>query len=1101
MLKRLKSSRILSISRQLPILGLTVGLIALATLRAPAAAPASQTEQGSPARNAKLAQSYGKLPLSFEPNRGQVDKTVKFLARGTGYGLYLTAQEAVLTLSKPDPNRISKRLAPFSPRLEVNGIGRESASKETRNSRDPQQEAALTQRRFAKDIVRMQLAGANLASEPTGLNLLPGTSSYFLGNDPAKWHTAIPTYAKVRYVGVYPGIDLVYYGNQQQLEYDFVIAPGADPGPIQLHFAGARELKLDRDGNLAIAAENGSIAFHKPTIYQIVSGARRPVTGQFVLLAGNTVGFTVGHYDHARPLVIDPTLAYSTYFGGSNAEFVVTAAADSSGDVYVSGLTLSTDFPVTPGAFQSVNYATPTNDVSTAFVSKLNPSGTALLYSTYLGGIATPNTLHQQGDYGKSIAVDSAGNAYLTGYTYSADFPITSGAFQRGNQPAATGLATGFVTKLNPTGTALVYSTYLGGNTLDELTAITIDSSGDAYISGITFSSNYPTTSGAFQTVNNSFTSNGFNAVVTKMNPTGSGLIYSTYLGGGSSSGATLSNIYWTNPIVVDRSGDAYVAGFTSSGNFPVTTGAYQSKNNGGFNVTVSKLNPTGTALVYSTYLGGSTDSVSEGLAVDSEGNAYVAGYTSDTDFPVTKGAFQTTNKADTNTSTSPDANQNGFLTKINPTGTALVYSTYLGGSTGPWGGDQIYDLALDSTGDAYVAGSAMSSNFPVTANAYQPTNHGATHCCDYVTYTSNAFLTEFNPTGTGLIYSSYLGGSGTQNPDGPGGSGDTAYGIALGPNQNVYIVGYTTSPNFPVTADAFETKYKTQQNTGFIADFDLGIAPTTTDSVTTLKSSTNSVVPGTAVTFTAAVTPATGTAVPTGNIVFSIDETTVATVTLSASGKATYTTSTLTAGEHYVLATYTGSATLAGSGDGLDETITPVKPAITPAAGTYFSQQTVSITDPTNAALLYYTLDGTTPTIFSTQYTTPIIINTSKTINVIAVSNRDADSVDVAAAYTIVGSPSVLAGPATAIGAADATLNAYVNTLGLAGTWYFQYGTSSTALTSATAKTALGASTNRTQVSTQLTTLKANTTYYYQVVVTTAGGTTSGRILSFTTE
>jgi hypothetical protein len=1079
-----------------------MGLISFASLQALAAGPVSKTAEVSANHGARLVQSYGNLPLSFEANRGQVDRAVRFLSRGAGYGLYLAGQEAVLTLSKPIAGPIARDSSLSSNRLDVYGVSTKLSDNQFQQTQEPQPgaEASAAHRKFTTDIVRMQLAGASISSDPTGLDQLPGTSNYILGNDSSKWHTAIPTYGKVRYGGVYPGVDLVYYGDHQQLEYDFVVAPRADPRPIRLHFAGARQLKLDAEGNLSIVAENGSVAFHKPVIYQTVKSGRKPVAGQFILLADNTVGFAVGHYDRAKPLVIDPVLAYSTYFGGTNAEFVVTAAVNSAGEAYIGGLTISTDFPLTAGAFQSINYAQATNSVSTAFVSKFNASGTALLYSTFLGGDAIADTLHEQGDYVHGLAIDAAGNAYVTGWTYSSDFPITSGAFQTTDPPATLHSATGFVAKLNASGTALVYSTYLGGNLLDEPNAIAVDSKGNAYISGITFSSTFPTTAGAFQTINKSASINGFNAFVAKLNPTGSALAYSTYLGGGSSYGASLGNIYWTNPIVVDKAGDAYVAGFTESGNFPVTPGAFQTGTHGNFTVTVTKLNPTGTALLYSTYLGGSSASVSEGLAVDSAGNAYVAGYTSCTDFPVTTGAFQTKNRADTNTSTSTDAVNNGFLTKINPAGSGLVYSTYLGGTTGPWGGDHIYGLALDSSDDAYVVGGAMSSNFPVTSNAYQLTNHGATHCCDYVTYTSNAFLTEFNPSGKALLYSTYLGGSGTQNPTGAGGYGDEAYFVALGPNQNVYLAGYTSSSNFPVSRDAFETKYTSKQNTGFVAAFDLGAAPNTTESVTTLTSSANPVVPGSSVIFTAKVTPASGTVVPTGKIVFTVDEATVATVALS-SGKATYSTSALAAGEHYILASYAGNATFASSGDGLNEFITPVKPVIAPASGTYNSQQTVTMTDPTNAALLYYTLDGTTPTVFSTQYKGPIVIDTSKQFNVIAVSRRNAASVDVSAAYTIIGSPSVLAAPATAIGTKRATLNSYVNTLGLAGTAYFQYGASSAALTSSTAKTTLGASTTRAVASAQLTTLTAGIKYYYRVVVTTAGGTTWGSIQSFTTQ
>jgi hypothetical protein len=1039
---------------------------------------------------AQAVSAYGRLPLSFEANQGQSSDAGQYLAHGSGYGLSLTAQEAVLTLRKPS--------APSAqhPHLNVFGVNPSSASAQGRRIETDGE----TRTAFLTDLVRMQVVGADPGSKPVAEGRLPGTVNYIRGQDPLRWHTGITTFERVRYAAVYPGIDLVYYGNQRQLEYDFVVAPGADSDAIRLHFAGASRLGVAGNGDLLIDAPNGQITFHRPDVYQTIGNGKRRVPGTFRLLADNSVGFALGRYDHARPLVIDPVLAYSTYFGGSNAEFVTAVAADANGNAYVTGLTISEDFPLTAGAFQSVNYATPSNAVSTAFISKFNASGTALLYSTYLGGIAVSNTLHQQGDYGKAIAVDASGNAYVTGYTYSADFPITSGAFQKGNQAANVHLATGFVTKLNATGTGLIYSSYLGGSLLDELTGITIDTSGNAYVAGVSFSADYPTTSGVFQKVNNSAAANGFNLVVSKINPAGSALVYSTYLGGGSSDGGTLGNIYWTNPIVVDKSGNAYVAGFTTSGDFPVTAGAYQTTNQGSFNVTVTKLNPTASKLLYSTYLGGNTTSISEGLALDSSGNAYVAGYTSDTDFPVTKGAFQTVNRADTNTSVSSTANQNGFLTKLNPTGTALVYSTYLGGTTGPWGGDQIYDLALDASGNAYVTGSAMSADFPVTTNAYQAKNAGATHCCDYTAYTSNGFLTEMNPTGTALVYSTYLGGSGTQNPDGPGGSGDSAYALALGKSGNVYVVGFTTSSNFPVTAGAFEAKYDTQQNTGFVADFNLAASSTAKDTVTTISSSANPGTPGESVVFTAAVTPESGTTVPTGVVTFSVDEGKVATVTLSSVGKATYTATSLPAGQHYVLASYSGSSLSYASGDGFNEVIAPLAPVLTPPGGTYTSQQTVTIKAPTAGAALYYTLNGTAASMFTTPYTAPISIFNTKTVTAVALAENDAYSTPVSATYTIIGSPAVLAAPATAIGTTTATLNAFVNGDGLAGQYFFRYGTTSTALTTSTAKKATAAGTTRTQVSAAVTALKSKTTYYFQVVFVTAGGTTAGAIESFTT-
>jgi len=1052
----------------------------------------SHTQAQQP--TASVAGAYGKLPLAFEANHGQSDKRVKFLARGKGYSLFLTAQEAVITLHGPKSSTntgLSKRAQnPVKQGLPVIAA---RAFDHPVQFADAQPEG---------DVLRLQLNNANLTQQPIGTDPLPGVANYFIGNSPSAWHTNIPTFRQVRYASVYKGVDLVYYGKQGQLEYDFVVAPGASTAPIRMHFDGAQSLALTPSGDLTIAAQHGSVVFKRPVVYQDINGLRSPVEGRFELLAGNKIGFTIGRYDHTQPLVVDPVLTYSTYFGGTDVEFVTSVAAGSDGSAYVTGLTLSEDFPLTSGAFQAINYASAASSVTTAFISKFNPSGTALLYSTYIGGNAIAGTLYNQGDYGKSIAVDSSGNAYVAGYTYSQNFPVTSGAYQTGAHQEAT-LPTGFVTKLNPAGTALVYSTYLGGNILDEPTALTIDSSGNAYVSGITYSTSFPTTSGVLQTVNRSAGTGGFNQFVSKLNSTGTALVYSTYLGGTGATNSPIGDLFYTNPIVVDSSGNAYVAAFTSSTNFPVTSGAYQTTNKGGFSATLSKINPTATALIYSTYLGGTADTYSQGLAIDSSGNAYLGGFTSCTDFPVTSGAFQTVNKATVWSSMNSNnpSNTNGFVTKLNPAGSALVYSTYLGGTAGPWGGDQIYALALDSAGDVYVAGSVTSDDFPITSNAYQSTNKGATHCCDYDTYDTNAFLTEFNPTGTAQLYSTYFGGSGQQNPEGAGPvNGDGADDIALTSTGELFMVGYTGSSNFPTTTDAFETTYNSQQNTGFVASFNFGTPVTALPSNTTLAASANPVVPGTTVTFTATVAPVSGTGTPTGSIVFSIDEAAVATVTLSA-GKATYTTSTLTAGEHYVLAAYSGSSTYAASGDGFNEVIQPKTPIITPAAGTYNSEQTVTITSPTAGGVLYYTLDGTSPTVFSTPYTAPIILITSKTVSAVAVATNDAYSAVASSVINVIGSPTVLGSAATPVATTTATLNAFVNSLGLTGTYIFHYGISATALTTATTSTALTAANTRVQASANLTGLTGGKTYYFQVTATTAGGITNGPILSFTTK
>ena len=319
---------------------------------------------------------YGGLPLSFEANQGQSDQRVKFLARGQGYGFYLTANEAVLALSKPVPRADRTRrqeiahrrmLWPFLSAAQRRRLAKMSASL------------------LGTDTLRMELKGANRQAQVSGSDELPGTTNYFLGNDPARWRTHVPTFAKVHYTGVYPGIDLIYYGNQRRLEYDFVVAPHANPRQVELHFSGAQQLRLDDLGNLHILGNNGEVAFEKPVIYQDEKGQHVPVKGRYVLLANHTVGFKVGKYDHSKALVIDPTLSYSTYLGGSTEDAGTAIAVDTLGSIYVVGFTSDADFPVTTGAFQTTN----TVDNLVAFVAKLNAAGSALVYATYLSGAAS----------------------------------------------------------------------------------------------------------------------------------------------------------------------------------------------------------------------------------------------------------------------------------------------------------------------------------------------------------------------------------------------------------------------------------------------------------------------------------------------------------------------------------------------------------------------------------------------------------------------------------------------------------------------------------------------------------------------------------------
>ncbi|MGD0629306.1 MAG: chitobiase/beta-hexosaminidase C-terminal domain-containing protein [Terracidiphilus sp.] len=938
----------------------------------------SQTKQDPSFQKARLAADYGNLPLSFEANAGQTDARVKFFSRGSGYGLYLTSDEAVLALNgHPCTAGASALASQTGKKSDEAGCANDSA------------------------VVTMRLARrANGSSSPAGEESLPGTANYFVGSDPAAWRSGVPTYAKVRYSNVYPGVDLLYYGNQRQLEYDFWVAPHADPKAIRLQFSGVTKLKLDSDGDLIVSAKNGDIAFRRPVIYQERDGHRNLIAGRFTLGRRHTVTFALNDYDHSRPLIIDPVLAYSTYLGGSgdNGDAAFAIAVDSAGDAYVTGMTDSVNFPLTSGSYQESNKGA-ANSTFNAFVTKLNATGTALVYSTYLGGSANTQAL--------ALAVDGSGSAYVTGTTSATDFPTTSGAYQTASLANATGY-TAFVTKLNATGTALVYSTYLGGGgngsgTGDSGNALAVDSSGNVYVAGSTSSANFPATSGAYQTVNKDQANNQQSAFVTKLNASGSALIYSSFLGGSAGDGQ--SDV--ANAMAVDGSGDVYLTGQAGSSDFPITAGAYQTTNTASAHSTtvafVSELNPSGTGLLYSTFLGGSEGAAGSALAINASGDAYVTGYAKYTDFPVTAGAFQSTNNG-----TALNVS-NAFVAKLNPTGSALLYSTYLGGSgleisAFNKDGDSASGLAIDASGDAYVTGIAFSSNFPVTSGAYQTTNNGSAN------KTYNAFVTELNPTGAALLYSTFIGGSGF-----PFGStsyyrGDDAMGLAMDATDNIYIAGIAFSADYPVTKGPFQSTNRAVGNSGsnaFVSKLSLaGQVPSPIATTATLTPSATPITVGASVTFTAGVTAASGSSVPAGSVVFTVDGSTAATVTLS-SGTASYSNASLAAGSHTVSASYEGSAAFSPSIANATENVNPPEqpasaPAFSPAVGAYASAQSVTLSDATAGAKIYYTTNGTTPTASSTQYTSAIPVSASETIEAIAVASGYSNSVVAAGSYTI---------------------------------------------------------------------------------------------------
>jgi hypothetical protein len=738
--------------------GLVACLIAASlAVAAPASAPVLAGQPTGPAGSVGPAVGYGNLPMSFEANEGQTDEHVRFLARGAGYSLFLTASEAVLSLRASAPRQAS------AAKRGEGGIGAGD---------DVSGRSAA--------VVRMRLAGGN-NPQLSGLDPLPGKSNYFIGGDPERWRRDVPNYARVKYAGVYPGIDLIYYGNQRQLEYDLVVAPGADPARIALEFEGVQALSLDAEGNLVLHTSLGDMVQRKPVVYQDGGGSRQELDARYVLRAERRVGFQVGSYDTARPLVIDPVLSYSTYLGGNGNDIGRAIAVDTAGNAYVTGETTSTNFP---GAATSPIQSIWLGSVD-VFVTKLNAAGNAQVYSTYLGGSG--------GDFGYAIAVDSIGNAYVTGQT---DSPTVAGP---GNVPFPTfgaiqasyhGGSDAFVTKLNAAGNALVYSTYLGGGGTERGYGIAVDGAFNAYVTGHTSSSNGVTpgpndfpTAAAFQAQNGSF--GNFDAFVTKIDPTGSALVYSTFLGGNASEFSLDGGA-----IAVDSDGNAYVGGTTASSNFPGASlstiqpvfGGLVTGRSDGF---VVKFTAAGSGLLYSTYLGGAGDDAVNGIAIDASRNAYVVGYTTSVNFP-TASPLQAS-KGDVG------SGEDAFVSKLNATGSALVYSTYLGGS----GGERGYAVAVDVDGNARVSGWTASSNFPTVA-PIQAVNGGL----------GDAFLCEFNAGGSALVYSTYLGGT-TGSEHG--------YGLAIDSLGGTYVTGETSSTNFP-TASPFQLAYGGSGDDAFVA-------------------------------------------------------------------------------------------------------------------------------------------------------------------------------------------------------------------------------------------------------------------------------------------
>jgi hypothetical protein len=674
-----------------------------------AAAPVSQPAAPQMSEREAL-DAYAKLPLSFVPNEGQTDEAVRYYAQGAGYGFFFIERGAMLAFA--------------------NGEGRGHA-------------------------LGLDFLGADPDATLTARKRLSGEVNYLVGDEPAEWHQGLPTHAELLYGGLWPGIDMAVRGEGGNLKYEFHLKPGASVEDVRLAYRGAEGLKVGAGGELLILTSLGILKDAAPVSYQRIGGERVPVKSRYVLKGdGGGYGFAVGDYDPRYPLVIDPGLDYSTFLGGGDFDSGWDIAVRD-GRAYVTGTTQSADFPTTRGAFDRT-----LGGVQDAFVTKLNASGSALTYSTFLGGGDVEN--------GLGIAVDGTGRAYVTGETDSADYPTTPGAFDT----SFNGSVDAFVTKLNASGSALAYSTFLGGTNQDRGGDIAVDRRGNAYVMGaFTESANFPTTRGAFDTTFNggTFTSDAF---VTKLNASGSALAYSTFLGG-------TSNDFGSGIAV--RFGRAYVTGQTNSVDYPTTPGAFDTTLNGSDDAFVTKLNASGSALAYSTFLGGASGDFGGDIAVDGGGRAYVTGGTGSADYPTTPGAFDT--------SFNRSGNSDAFVTKLNASGSALEYSSFLGGV----GSDQGFGIAVDGRSRAYVTGITQSANYPTTRGAF-----------DTTLGRPDAFVTKFNASGSALAYSTFLGGT----------ESDSGEDIAVDGKGRAYVTGLTNSPDYPTTRGAFDRTF----NGGFDA-------------------------------------------------------------------------------------------------------------------------------------------------------------------------------------------------------------------------------------------------------------------------------------------
>lgn len=691
---------------------------------------------------------FGKFPVSFEANQGQMDSAVQFAFKGPRYSTFLTSDGMVLYLRSPQNTNPAKTTPAYTPSIS-----------------EPPFTIAKTQPSAPILQVQIQLVGSLPHPQVVGELPRSGKVNYFIGNDPHKWHTNIPTFGQVRYKNVYPGVDLVYHGQGSNLEYDFAISPGADPANIQMEVKGVDTLSLDGRGNLLLAKGQSEISFQTPGMYQENEGKRTPITGEYVIKDSAHIGFRVHGYDPNKSLVIDPVLLYASYLGGSDDDQATSIAVDNSSDTYVSGYSYSLDFPLATYSGLAPGWAH-------AFVAKLDPTGSNLIYVDFIGGDCN--------DLSLGMAVDSSNSAYVAGYTCSDNFPLQN--------PYQTQFKVidAFLTKISPDGASLIYSTYLGGSKPTFAFAVAVDTNDQPYVAGLTYSYDFPLQNAYQSSVSpNAGNVSGYYGFLTKFTPTGSSLIFSTYFAGSSNTLQPCGlNPCWPAPvsqvtgIALDLSGNAYVAGETNTYDFPTTSGAYQTSNPTLYNKPVgfvAEFGATGN-LDYSSYFIGSLVSGSSltGIAVDNAGSAYITGSAqSDGTFPITTTAI-------CDPSIYNLACGSGFVTKLDPTGSTLAYSTFLS----PYNAALPTAIALDAQQDAYVWGTSYGGQMSLI-NGIQ--NYGGQN---------DGMVVEIDPQAGSETLATYLGGTGYEN------SG----GMALDSEGNIYLSGYTTSEDFPTTETAFQT-------------------------------------------------------------------------------------------------------------------------------------------------------------------------------------------------------------------------------------------------------------------------------------------------------